>query len=260
MTFWVAGAVAVGTIGGALINSNAAGKASNAQQNAANSANATQLQMYNQTREDNMPALGARNDALSRLEELLGVGGDKTAAGYGSASGPLQVGDVTQDPGYQFGLQQGQTALNNALAARGMRDSGAALKAAARYGTDYATTKYDDAFNRAQTNRQLTLNPLQSLAGLGQTGASTIAQAGANSANNIASNQIGVGNAQAANSIAQGNIWGNTANQLAGWYQNYSRPSYSPTYNYSGGGVGTGAWTDPSSGTVYNNPSAFVGP
>lgn len=225
MTFWVAGAAVVGGLGGALISSNASSNAASAQAGAARDANQTQLQMYNQTRTDNMPALGARNDALARLEALLGVGGNPHTAGFGSLSGSLNVGDVTKDPGYQFGLTQGQTALDHQMAARGMRDSGAALKAASRYGTDYATTKYDDAFNRAQTNRQLQLNPLQSLAGLGQTGASTIAQAGMNSSNNISANQIGAGNAQAANSLAQGNIWGGAVNQLAGWYQNYARPS-----------------------------------
>lgn len=221
---WGAAIGAVGAIAGGLIASNGAKNAANTQSDATKQANDTQLQMYNQTRTDNLPALGARNDALSRLEELLGVGGNSKASGYGSLGGALNVGDVTKDPGYQFGFNQGQTALNNSLTAHGMRDSGAALKAAARYGTDYATTKYDDAFNRAQTNRQLQLNPLQSLAGLGQTGASTIAQAGANTANQIGANQIGLGNAIGASQVAQANLWGNTANQLAGigagWYQN----------------------------------------
>jgi hypothetical protein len=222
MTFWVAGAAVVGGLGGAYLSSQGASHAADAQAGAANQANQTQLQMYNQTRTDNLPALGARNDALARLEALLGVGSNRGAAGYGSLGGPLNVGDVTQDPGYQFGMQQGQRALNNSLNARGMRDSGAAMMAAARYGNDYGTTKYDDAFNRAVTNRQVQLNPLQSLAGLGQTGATTMATAGMNAGNNISQNQLGVGNAQAANSLAQGNIWGNATNQLAGWYGNYA--------------------------------------
>lgn len=213
---------AVGTVGASVYGSN---KAAGAQQDATNAANGTELQMYNQTRQDNMPALGARNDALSQLEFELGIGGQgKGTSGYGSLAQPLSVGDVTQDPGYQFGLQQGQAALNRQLTARGMSDSGAALKAAARYGTDYATTKYDDAFNRAQTNRQLQLNPLQSVAGLGQTGASTIAQAGANAGNQISANQTGLGNAMGANYLAQGNALSRGVNQLAGWYQ-YQNPN-----------------------------------
>lgn len=56
--------------------------------------------------------------------------------------------EVMQDPGYQFGLQQGQQALDRKIAAMGGRVSGAALKAAARYGTDYASTGYNAAYQR----------------------------------------------------------------------------------------------------------------
>jgi hypothetical protein len=106
------------------------------------------------------------------------------------------------------------------------------------------------------------LNPLQSVAGLGQTGASTVAQAGQNYANQAGQNMIGAGNAQAAAGIAQGNAITGAINQGAGWYMNnhVSSPSSPSPYAYSGGGVGTGAYTDPSSGATYNNPSAYVGP
>lgn len=210
MPWMIGGAILGSAIIGGISSSNAAGKAADAQRDAANAANATQLQMYNQTRDDNMPALGARNDALSRLESLLGL----------KAGG--QAIDPTKDPGYQFGLDQGQKALNAKFAAKGMYGSGAALKAAAEYGNDYATTKYDAAFNRI-------LNPLQSVAGLGQTGANSIASAGQNEANQISANQLGIGNAQAAAGIAQSNAWNNAANQFSGWAKNQ---------NWSGGGGG----------------------
>jgi len=80
MTFWVAGAVVVG----AGANMLAANSASNAQRDAANQANDTQWNMYQQTRTDNLPALGARNDALAKLEFMLGVGSGQGQAGYGS--------------------------------------------------------------------------------------------------------------------------------------------------------------------------------
>lgn len=253
MTFWVAGAVVVAGVGSALISSNSAKSAANKQSQAAQ--NATQLQQmeYDQTRTDNMPALDARNASLSRLQDLLGISGNKTAAGYGSLGGPINPGDVLNSPGYQFGLNQGQTTLNNQEVARGMSNSGQALKAAAQYGTDYATTKYDDAFNREVANRSAQLNPLQSAAGLGQTGASTIAAAGSNYANQAGQNLIGAGNAQAAAGIAQGNAISGGINQMAGWYMN-NRPTYSspPPVTYG---------SDPNgfNGTV-NNPSAYVGP
>ena len=216
---WGMVAVGAATVVGGAIASDSSRKAANTQADAAREANNTQREMYDQTRADNMPALEARNASLARMRELLGIGGNAKAQGYGSFAGGPQ--DVQADPGYQFGLTQGQNALNSQLTARGMRNSGAALKAAARYGNDYATTKFDDAFNR-QTQ---TLNRFASVAGLGQVGAGQVGQAGIATGQGIAANQIGTGNALAAGSIAQGNAWANAGNQLAGWYGNMNRNS-----------------------------------
>lgn len=212
---WIAAAIVGGAaLGSGILQSNAAGRAADKQAAASAASNETQRYMYDTTREDNMPALESRNAALQKMRELLGVGGDTSAKGYGSLGGAINPGDVTKEAGYQFGLNQGLTSLNNQMGARGMRNSGAALKAATRYGTDYATTKYDNAFNREVANRSAQLNPLQSLAGAAQTGASTVANAGQNYANGVSSNQAALGNALGASSIANGNIWGNTLNQL----------------------------------------------
>jgi hypothetical protein len=217
---WVAAAVVTTTLVNGYMQSNAANNAADAQSEAAANSNATQRYMYDTTRADNMPALDARNASLDKMRSLLGIGGDTSQAGYGSLGGAIKPTDVQNEAGYQFGLNQGLTAQNNLLGARGMRNSGAAIKAATRYGNDYATTKYDNAFNREVANRSAQLNPLQSVAGLGQTGASTVASAGTNYANNVSSNQTSLGNAQAANSLSQGNIWGNTINQLGSIYKN----------------------------------------
>jgi hypothetical protein len=74
---------------------------------------------------------------------------DSLAAGF-------NPGDLENDPGYQFRLQQGQKALNQGLAARGMGQSGAAMKAAQEYGQGFANSEYADAYNRwLQNNQQL---------------------------------------------------------------------------------------------------------
>ena len=231
-------------LGGAILTSNAAGRASDKQLQGTRESNSTQKAMYDQTREDNMPALDARNASLQRMRELLGIGGDTASKGYGSLGGGINPGDVQSEAGYQFGLNQGLTAQSNQLGARGMRNSGAAIKAATRYGNDYATTKYDNAFNRIVANRSAQLNPLQSLAGASQTGASTVANAGGNYANTVSGNQTALGNALGANSLAQGNIWGGAINQLASGVKNVNWGSFG-----SGGSVGNagyGDYTDPS--------------
>jgi hypothetical protein len=214
---WVGAAVG-------LYSALSSGNSADNQVDATNQATELQKSQYDQARSDNMPALGARNDALTRLEELLGVGGDKAAPGFGTAAGSISPGDVTKDAGYQFGLDQGTRSLDSTLNARGMRDSGAALKAATRFGTDYATTKYDDAFNRQLQDRQQQLNPFLSLAGAGQVGTSQIGAAGQNYANQAGANAIAAGDARATGNLAQTSIYGNTANQLAGWYQNQRQP------------------------------------
>lgn len=163
--------------------------------------------------------------------------------------------EVMRDPGYQFGLQQGQQALDRKIAAMGGRVSGAALKAAARYGTDYASTGYNAAYQRGQDR----LNRLAALAGLGQTATQASAQSGANATNAISNLMTSQGDANAARAISQGNIWGNTANQLAGYYMNQQRqPSYLRNNTYDagyigvGGGGGYGAYGD-SSGIYMTN-------
>lgn len=200
---WVYAAAAVG---GALLSNNASKSANKSQERATELANETQRYQYDTTRADNTPLLSARNASLARLQSLLGIDG---------SGGGIDPNKVMQDPGYQFGMSQGQNAISNQMAARGMRNSGAAAMAAGRYANDYATTHYDQALNRQ-------LNPLQSLAGLGQSGANTIAAAGQNMANNVSNNQSALGNAQAANALAQGNNWAGLANQLGGWYGNRS--------------------------------------
>lgn len=55
---------------------------------------------------------------------------------------------LQNDPGYQFRLQQGNEALERSMAARGMSQSGAALKAAQEYGQALADQTYNDYFTR----------------------------------------------------------------------------------------------------------------
>lgn len=181
-------------LGGNLLNSylgyNASQNAAEAQQRSAAEANALAKYMYDTTRADNMPALQARNTGLTGYQNLL-----------------QNPGQITQDPGYQFGFQQGQAGYDNSGAARGMRLSGAQAKALTRFGNDYGQTKYNESLNR-----------YGNLAGLGQTGTSTIAQSGQNYANTAGQNITGAGNAAASGYIGGANaITGGISNFLKGW-------------------------------------------
>lgn len=86
----------------------------------------------------------------------------------------FNAGDLANDPGYQFQLQQGQKAISNQSAATGLNQSGAALKELTQYGQGLAGTYYNDAFNRAKssfdTNQSTTLANLGALSQFGQQG------------------------------------------------------------------------------------------
>lgn len=76
-------------------------------------------------------------------------------------------GEFTESPGYQFRLDEGEKAIDRAMAARGSFKSGAAMKELGRFNQDYATNDYDNFLNRYYDS----LKPYQSLAGIGQTAA-----------------------------------------------------------------------------------------
>jgi hypothetical protein len=115
----------------------------------------------------------------------------------------------TADPGYGFRLAEGQKALDRQAAARGGLISGAALKGAQRFGQEMGSQEYTNAFNRYQVENQARLNPLQSLAGVGQTSVNQLGQAGQTMATNV-----GEAGMQAANARASGYMGG--ANALSG--------------------------------------------
>lgn len=74
----------------------------------------------------------------------------------------LSAETVKGEPGYQFGMDQGEQALLNSKAAQGIAGTGATLKAILGWGGDYATGRYNDAEARNEriygTNRQNSLD------------------------------------------------------------------------------------------------------
>jgi hypothetical protein len=154
------------------------------------------------------------------------------------------------DPGYAFRLSEGQKALERSAAMRGGLISGGALKAAQAYGQDMGSQEYTNAFNRYQTERAAQLNPLQSLAGVGQTAANQMSGAagtyGTNASNalgnygtNAANLALGAGTNAANAAIAGGNIrasqygtagsalntlW-NNRQAIGNWWNNGSTPT-----------------------------------
>ena len=126
---------------------------------------------------------------------------------YGSLLKNFTGEDLQNEPGYQFGLNQGMQALDRRLASGGAYFSGAALKGAQRFGQDYAGTKFNEAYNRDSGNKTRTYNFLSGAVGTGQNAAAMTGNAGTNMANQVSMNTTANANAQGAARIAQGNAW-----------------------------------------------------
>jgi hypothetical protein len=232
MSGWVAGAVAVGTIGGALISSQGAKSAANTQADAAARATDAQRDIFERQVELQEPFREAGLKGQNRLLELLGLSEDKTAADFGKyASAEFGMDKFKADPGYAFRMSEGMKALERSAAARGGLLSGATLKGTQRFGQDLASTEFQNAFNRYQAERTGTLNPFQALAGVAQTSANTLGQQAGAFGNAMASNIIGAGNAQAAGQIGQANAFSSGLGQGINFYQNQQLLNRMPTYN-----------------------------
>ena len=171
-----------------------------------------------------------RQVALQEPFRQAGVNALNKLAPIASEYTPFGMSQFQQDPGYSFRMSEGMKGLERSAAARGGLLSGATLKGIQRYGQDLGSQEYQNAFNRYQTERSARLNPLQSLAGVGQTSANTIGQAGAqfvNTAGNIGMNQSNVAaNALLAGQQARSSSYGQLGNVLG---------------KYLGGGGGFGS-------------------
>jgi hypothetical protein len=159
----------------------------------------------------------------AEIQRRMAQGGDGFQAGPSVRSQDDLRAEALKEPGYQFGLQQGQQAIDRKAAAAGGRVSGAALKAANRFATDYATSGYNAAYGR----REDRLARLQTLAGYGNSATGSVANAGQNSTNAISQAMQSQGDAFGAARLASGNIWQNTANQIGAiGSRAFQTPSY----------------------------------
>jgi hypothetical protein len=179
-------ALAIG--GSALLGASASKSAANTQAASADRSLDLQREMFNKQLELQQPYQEAGVNALNRMRS----------------------GDVMgmMDPSYQFRLGEGMKALDRQAAARGGLISGGALKAAQRYGQEFASNEFGNAYNR-----------LASMAGLGQTAtgaqSSAAGQFGANAGNLM----TGAGAARASGYVGGANA----LTSGLGQYMNYTQ-------------------------------------
>lgn len=192
-------------IGGA-IASRGASKAASVQAASADRAGELQREQFERQIELQQPFRDVGLRALGKLEGA-------------SEYTPFSMSQFQQDPGYTFRMSEGMKGLERSAAARGGLLSGSTLKGIQRFGQDLASQEYTNAFNRYQTERNARLNPLQSLAGVGQTSTSQLVTGGQNYAT-AAGEAIGA----AGQARASGYVGGaNALTGALGQYLNYNQ-------------------------------------
>lgn len=216
---WGMVAVAGSTLAGGLISASGAQSAASTQAAAADRAAALQKQQFDQQMALQEPYRQAGLTGQNRLMEMLGLGGDTNAAGYGKYAKDFSMQDYQQDPGYAFRLSEGLKQLGSQARAQGGAGGGRTMMGMQNYAQGLASQEYGNAFNRYQTNRANQLQPLGSLMSSGQAAAAgQAAQAGQYGVN--AGNLMGqAGQSMAAGQMGSANTMGNALGSMGSMYQ-----------------------------------------
>jgi hypothetical protein len=179
-------ALAIG--GSALLGASASKSAANTQAASADRSLELQERMFNKQLELQEPFRQAGVNALNKIES----------------------GDImgSMDPSYSFRFQEGLKALDRSAAARGGLLSGGALKAAQRYGQEFASNEFGNAYNR-----------LASRAGFGQTASTNMGGAAGSFGANAGNLMTGAGAARASGYVGGANALSSGLGQ----YMNYTQ-------------------------------------
>lgn len=149
-----------------------------------------------------------------------------------NATNALNQSTLEQTPGYEWNLSQGEQAATNSTAARGLANSGAALKGAATYASGLADSTYQNQFNdqisannASQSNLTNTFNRQNALLGYGANASSASASNATNTASLSAQAALAgvganmAGTASMANSLTNGLT--SLGNQASSYGSNY---------------------------------------
>lgn len=118
-------------------------------------------------------------------------------------NGTFQSG-FRETPGYQFQVDQGERGVTNNLAALGMKNSGAGLKALTRFRMGVADQTYNNYLSHLGSAAGNGQAVIQNVNSAGQTYANNAGTLGQSSAESTASGYVGAANA-----------WSNSLNNMA---------------------------------------------
>jgi hypothetical protein len=132
------------------------------------------------------------------------LGSQTTPEGYGSLLERFSLDKFEEDPGYQFRQQQGQQALERAMASQGVTLGGGgygeinpqAATALQDYSQGLASQEYGNAYNRYNQDQSNVYGRLMGVSGMGQGAAGQQVQAGQQFGTNVGNLTTGLAQAQ----------------------------------------------------------------
>jgi len=235
----VSAVTSAASVGSSLIGSSGSKKAAKAQAAAAEADRQLQRELYYDTIARQEPFRQAGLTTQAELLRQMGLTGDAASQGYGNLLRDFTMSDYEADPGYAFRLQEGLKGLDRQAAARGGMISGAALKAAQRYGQEMGSQEYQNAYNRYNQNRANRYNMLTGQQAVGQQATGQQQQA-AGQYGTAAGNALqAAGAARASGYMGQANALAGGLGQIANTYsQQQMLDRVLKSGGYSTGGYG----------------------
>jgi len=233
-------------IAGGALSALGSRSASRTQANASRQASDAQLQA---TRETNDMLKDFRQEDIQRFDPFYSAGKDALGQ-YRNALADGFEFDMQMDPGYQFRRDQGMDSVQGSVAGRQGLLSGAALKAMERFGQNFASNEFSNAFNRQYGMHNDRLNRLAGLASSGQNAAGMQGAASQNFGSQIGQNSMQAGqaqaqgianaaNAQAAGTVGMANAFNSgIGNALGAWQFNQMNSAFQPGQSAAGVGAG----------------------
>lgn len=189
----------------ALIGAKSAEKAADAQTEASDNSIAYQRESRDMALNLQRPQREAGYRATAALMDLTGLSrGTPTGSGDATDLASYDKFDFKTDPGYQFRIDEGMRGVERGAAARGGLLSGGYGRSAIRYAEDYASTEYQNVYNR-----------IAAIAGYGGQSASQGATTSSNFGTNAGNTLVNAGEARASGYIAANNAYANSANNTA---------------------------------------------
>jgi hypothetical protein len=231
MTFWVAGAVVVGSVASSYMQSQASKSAADQYTNAANRGLDYNAQVYGDIGQMTWPYRGIglqANNAIGSMMpgQYMQYDQNGKEMGLTQGSGYLTAQPTMDDltklmPNYEFGLKQGMGQFNAGINAGGGLISGNAIQGGQQFAQDYAGNSLQNAFSNYQTNRQNVASNLYNASNIGAQGVATTANAGTQTATNVGNLYSSIGNAQAAGTMGQANAYAGGLNNISNYAMLY---------------------------------------